>query len=58
MAEKKVIELEVKTNAQSLKSQLKEAQQEVQALSDKFGATSAQAINPEAAFSIRCFEIK
>ena len=45
MAEKKVIELEVKTNAQSLKSQLREAQQEVQALSDKFGATSAQAIN-------------
>jgi hypothetical protein len=45
MAEKKVIELEVKTNAQSLKSQLKEAQNEVQALSDKFGATSAQAIN-------------
>jgi hypothetical protein len=45
MAEKKVIELEVKTNAQSLKSQLREAQQEVQALSDKFGATSTQAIN-------------
>ncbi len=45
MAEKKVIELEVKTNAQSLKAQLREAQQEVQALSDKFGATSAQAIN-------------
>ena len=45
MAEKKVIELEVKTNAQSLKSQLKEAQNEVQALSDKFGATSTQAIN-------------
>lgn len=45
MAEKKVIELEVKTNAQSLKSQLREAQNEVQALSDKFGATSAQAIN-------------
>lgn len=45
MAEKKVIELEVKTNAQSLKSQLKEAQQEVQTLSEKFGAASAQAIN-------------
>ena len=45
MAEKKVIELEVKTNAQSLKSQLREAQNEVQALSDKFGAASAQAIN-------------
>lgn len=45
MAEKKVIELEVKTNAQSLKSQLREAQQEVQSLSDKFGATSNEAIN-------------
>ena len=45
MAEKKVIELEVKTNAQSLKSQLREAQQEVQALSDKFGATSNEAVN-------------
>ena len=45
MAEKKVIELEVKTNAQSLKAQLKEAQQEVQTLSEKFGAASAQAIN-------------
>ena len=45
MAEKKVIELEVKTNAQSLKAQLKEAQTEVQKLSDKFGATSAEAIN-------------
>ena len=43
MAEKKVIELEVKTNAQSLKSQLREAQQEVQALSDKFGITSKEA---------------
>ena len=45
MAEKKVIELEVKTNAQSLKAQLKEAQQEVQTLSEKFGATSKEAIN-------------
>jgi hypothetical protein len=45
MAEKKVIELEVKTNAQSLKAQLREAQQEVNALSEKFGATSDQAIN-------------
>ena len=43
MAEKKVIELEVKTNAQSLKAQLKEAQQEVQALSEKFGITSKEA---------------
>jgi len=45
MAEKKVIELEVKTNAQSLKAQLREAQNEVNTLSEKFGATSEQAIN-------------
>jgi len=44
MAEKKVIELEVKTNTASLKSQLREAQNEVNALSEKFGATSDQAI--------------
>ena len=45
MAEKKVIELEVKTNTASLKAQLREAQQEVQTLADKFGATSAEAVN-------------
>ena len=45
MAEKKVIELEVKTNAQSLKAQLKEAQQEVQKLSEKYGETSREAVN-------------
>lgn len=46
MAEKKTIELEVKTDSvKSLKTQLREAQQEVQALSDKFGATSKEAIN-------------
>lgn len=45
MAEKKVIELEVKTNTASLKSQLREAQQEVQTLADKFGATSKEAVN-------------
>ena len=44
MAEKKVIELEVKTNTQSLKAQLRDAQNEVNALSEKFGATSDQAI--------------
>lgn len=44
MAEKKVIELEVTTNLKSLKSQLKEAQNQVAELSDKFGATSEQAI--------------
>jgi hypothetical protein len=45
MAEKKVIELEVKTNTASLKSQLREAQQEVQELANKFGATSQEAVN-------------
>ena len=44
MAEKKVIELEVKTNAQSLKAQLREAQNEVQKLSEKFGDTSKEAV--------------
>lgn len=43
MAEKKVIELEVKTNAQSLKAQLREAQADVQNLSNKFGSTSKEA---------------
>lgn len=46
MAEKKVIELEVKTDSvKSLKAQLREAQNEVTALSEKFGATSQEAIN-------------
>ena len=44
MAEKKVIELEVNSNLGNLKQQLKQAQVEVQTLSDKFGATSAQAV--------------
>jgi hypothetical protein len=44
MAEKKVIELEVNSNIGTLKQQFKEAQLEVQALSEKFGATSAQAV--------------
>jgi len=51
MAEKKTIELEVKSNLGdaekslgSLKSQLRQAQAEVGALSDKFGATSKEAI--------------
>ena len=44
MAEKKVIELEVNANLGNLKQQLKEAQLEVQTLSEKFGATSAQAV--------------
>ena len=44
MAEKRVIELEIETNAKSLKAQLKEAQADVQQLSEKFGATSQEAI--------------
>ena len=44
MAEKKVIELEVNANLGNLKQQLKEAQVEVQTLSEKFGATSEQAV--------------
>ena len=51
MAEKKTIELEVKSNLDSaersvgsLKSQLRQAQAEVAALSDKFGATSREAV--------------
>lgn len=45
MAETKTINLEVQSNLGSLKSQLREAQAEVAALSDKFGATSAEAAN-------------
>ena len=44
MAEKRIIELEVQDNTKSLKAQLKEAQNEVAALADKFGATSQQAV--------------
>jgi hypothetical protein len=45
MAEKKVIELEVKSDSLgSLKSQLREAQNEVTAMAEKFGATSEQAV--------------
>jgi len=44
MAEKRIIELEVKDNTQSLKAQLREAQSEVQKLADKYGATSKEAI--------------
>jgi len=51
MAEKKIIDLEVKSNINdignsvgSLKSQLRNAQAEVAALSDKFGDTSKEAI--------------
>lgn len=51
MAEKKTIELEIKSNLDdaekslgSLKSQLRNAQAEVASLSDKFGATSKEAV--------------
>ena len=45
MAETKVVNLDVNTNLGSLKSQLKEAQREVEQLSAKFGATSTEATN-------------
>lgn len=45
MAEKKIIELEVKNNLGSLKSQLREAQAEVARLSEQFGVTSKEAAN-------------
>ena len=45
MAEKKIIELEVKNNLGSLKSQLREAQAEVAKLSEQFGVTSREAAN-------------
>lgn len=44
MAEKRVIELEIQTNEKSLKAQLREAQADVQKLSEKFGATSDAAV--------------
>jgi len=52
MAEKKVIELEVSSNLGNLKQQLKQAQVEVQTLSEKFGATSAQAVEAARAAAI------
>lgn len=45
MAETKTVNLNVETNLGSLKSQLREAQAEVAAMSEKFGATSQQAAN-------------
>ena len=44
MAETKTVNLNVETNLGSLKSQLRQAQNEVNQLSEKFGATSEQAI--------------
>lgn len=43
MAEKKTIELEVQSNVGSLRSQLRQAQQEVAAMAEKFGETSKEA---------------
>ena len=45
MAQTVTVNLEVKDNTKSLKAQLKEAQAEVAALADKYGATSQQAVN-------------
>ena len=45
MAETRQVNIEIKDNVKSLKSQLKEAQAEVQTLADKYGATSEQAVN-------------
>lgn len=44
MAEKKVIELDLQTNLDFTVTALKKAQREVAILSEKFGATSAQAV--------------
>lgn len=44
MAEKVVIDVEIKDNVKSLKTQLREAQAAVAELSEKFGATSKEAI--------------
>lgn len=52
MAEKKTVELNVETNLKSLKTQLREAQNEVNSLSEKFGATSKEAIQAAKSASI------
>ena len=45
MAEKRTVELEIKDNSKSLKSQYKEAVVELQKLSAQYGESSTQAIN-------------
>lgn len=45
MAETRQVNIEIKDNVKSLKSQFREAQAEVQTLADKYGATSEQAVN-------------
>ena len=44
MAETKTINLDINANLGTLKQQFKEAQNEVNALSEKFGATSKEAV--------------
>lgn len=44
MAEKRTIELEIQDNSKSLKAQYREAVQELQKLSEKYGETSVEAI--------------
>ena len=44
MAEKRTVELEIKDNSKSLKSQYKEAVQELQKVSQQYGETSKEAI--------------
>jgi len=44
MAEKKVIELEINTNADSIKKQFADAKREVQQMADAFGESSEQAL--------------
>jgi len=45
MAETRTVNLEIKDNVKSLKTQYKEAVQEVQRLADTYGATSREAAN-------------
>jgi len=45
MAEKRTVELEIKDNSKSLKSQYKEAVAELQKVSAQYGETSVQAVN-------------
>ena len=53
MAEKRTIELEVKESGfKSLKAQLREAQADVAALADKFGASSKEATDAAKAAGI------
>ncbi len=44
MAEKRQIEVEIKDNTQSLKSQYREALAELQKVTEQYGATSEEAV--------------